>query len=108
MQADQWYRQLVRSHENMQQLVGTQDPTSPLEADWDSSSFTTEQSGQAEPDTSSWTAGQMSSLCPTHLFLCVCSALNSRVDRGELTLPCTPVPALLPFDLSATVTYKQG
>ena len=40
MQADQWYRQLLRSHEMMQQVVGGADPASPLEVDWDTASAT--------------------------------------------------------------------
>ncbi len=58
MQADAWYRQLLRSHEMMQQLVGGADPTSPLEADWDTASVTsTEQTDQTEDKPSGWAAG---------------------------------------------------
>ena len=58
VQADQWYRQLVRGHETMQQLVGPQDPSSPLDADWDTASVTTDQSG-GHPDLEGpgWNAG---------------------------------------------------
>ena len=96
LQADQWYRQLVRSHENMQQLVGGQDPTSPLEADWDSASFTTDQSGQAEPDSSSCTAGRphcphlsreqvFAKLCDEPIVLCVHHCMHCM---------CCPFPSL--------------
>lgn len=61
LQADRWYRQLLRSHEMMQQLVGGADPASPLEVDWDSASVTsTEQaedekaSGRQQPTHQDW------------------------------------------------------
>ncbi len=59
VQADAWYRQLLRSHEMMQQLVGGADPTSPLDADWDTTSVTsTEQTDQTDDKPSGWAAGQ--------------------------------------------------
>ena len=59
VQADAWYRQLLRSHEMMQQLVGGADPSSPLDADWDTASVTsTEQTDQTDVKPSGWAAGQ--------------------------------------------------
>lgn len=48
MQADRWYRQLLRSHEMMQQLVGGGDPASPLEVDWDTASGTSAEQAEDE------------------------------------------------------------
>lgn len=53
LQADRWYRQLLRSHEMMQQLVGGADPASPLEVDWDTASVTSTE--QAEDEKTSGT-----------------------------------------------------
>ena len=58
VQADAWYRQLLRSHEMMQQLVGGADPSSPLDADWDTASLTsTEQTEPADDKPVGWAAG---------------------------------------------------
>lgn len=59
LQADVWYRQLLRSHEMMQQLVGGADPSSPLDADWDTASVaSTEQTEPTDDKAVGWAAGQ--------------------------------------------------
>jgi len=77
VQADAWYRQLLRSHEMMQQLVGGADPSSPLDADWDTASVTsTEQTDQTDDKPPGWAAGQgLLTGCPRYcgLFLACCA-----------------------------------
>ncbi len=77
VQADAWYRQLLRSHEMMQQLVGGADPSSPLDADWDTASVTsTEQTDQTDDKPPGWAAGQgLLTGCPWYcgLFLACCA-----------------------------------
>ena len=58
LQADRWYRQLLRSHEMMQQLVGGADPASPLEVDWDTASVTSTEQAEDEK-----TSGRRSLAC---------------------------------------------
>lgn len=81
VQADAWYRQLLRSHEMMQQLVGGADPSSPLDADWDTASVTsTEQNDQTDDKPSGWAAGQgLFTACP---YLSLCPCLSCVTNHG--------------------------
>lgn len=76
VQADAWYCQLLRSHEMMQQLVGGTDPSSPLDADWDTASVTsTEQTDQTDDKPSGWAAGQgLFTACPLLSLSLACHA----------------------------------
>ena len=102
VQADAWYCQLLRSHEMMQQLVGGADPSSPLDADWDTASVTsTEQTDQTDDKPSGWAAGQgLPNTCPSHCRLSLAGHASPTMAQATLQLayhgahmlfsPCQP------------------
>ena len=85
LQADAWYRQLLRSHEMMQQLVGGADPSSPLDADWDAdtaSVTSTDYTDKAEES-----AGTLACDMTPVLRLMTQLCLHCRLD-SQLQLIC--------------------
>ena len=96
MQADQWYRQLLRSHEMMQQVVGGADPASPLEMDWDTASATS--TDQPEDDKSS------SVLCHTLCCLLCDDKMSAYTQQHCLCLGCLCLPIIAGIPVNACIS----
>ena len=108
VQADGWYRQLLRSREMMQQLVGGADPSS-LDADWDTASVTsTEQTDQTDDKPSGWAAGQgFLTACPSYCCLPFACRASPR-SRLRLRPHCNAADSSTQPQVSMHLTASLG